>query len=134
MTRLHNLEENAMDTHVKVVGWLWIANGVVSIMLVVFGLIIANLNIPSPQDSILVTSGVLCFFIPGIAADFAAGLGLLEYKAWARILAIILAIINLFLPPIGTAVGIYTLIIMFNEETKALFRDEATPAETEEVS
>ena len=111
-----------MDTHVKVVGWLWIANGVVSILMVVFGLIIANVYIPGQQESILVTSGVLCFFIPGIAADFAAGLGLLQYKAWARILAIILGIINLILFPIGTALGIYTLIIMFNEETKALFR------------
>ena len=123
-----------MNTHVKVIGWLWIANGVLSILMVVFGLIIANLNIPSPQDSILVTSGVLCCFVPGIAADFAAGLGLLAYKSWARILAIILAIVNLILFPIGTAVGIYTLIIMFNDETKALFSSEVTPVEMEEVS
>ena len=123
-----------MNTHVKVIGWLWIANGVVSILMVVFGLIIANVYIPGQQESILVTSGVLCFFIPGIAADFAAGLGLLQYKSWARILAIILAIVNLFLFPIGTALGIYTLVIMFNEETKALFRGEAAPAEMEEVS
>jgi len=123
-----------MNTHVKVIGWLWIANGVLSILMVVFGLIIANLNIPSPQDSILVTSGVLCCFVPGIAADFAAGLGLLAYKSWARILAIILAIVNLILFPIGTAVGIYTLIIMFNDETKALFGSEVTPVEMEEVS
>jgi len=120
-----------MDTHVKVVGWLWIANGVVSILLVVFGLIIANVNIPNSQDFLFVFSGVLCCFVPGIALDFAAGLGLLQYKSWARILAIILAIINLFLPPIGTAVGIYTLIIMFNEETKALFSGEVTPASIE---
>ena len=123
-----------MDTHVKVVGWLWILNGVVSILMVVFGLIIANLNIPGAQDALLVTSGVLCCFVPGIAADFAAGLGLLQYKSWARILAIILGIINLLFFPIGTAVGIYTLIIMFNEEAKALFNGEGTPAEVEEVS
>lgn len=126
-----------MNTHVKVVGWLWIAYGVVSILLVVFGLIIANLNIPGQQESIIVTSGVLCFFIPLIAADFAAGLGLLEYKSWARILAIIMAVINLvfmcwlILP---AALAIYTLVIMFNEETKVLFRGEITPAGMEEVS
>jgi hypothetical protein len=123
-----------MDTHVKVVGWLWIANGVLAILMVVLGLIIANLNIPSAQDSILVTSGVLCCFVPAIAADFAAGLGLLQYKSWARILAIILGIINLILFPIGTALGIYTLIIMFNEEAKALFNGELAPAEVEGAS
>lgn len=123
-----------MKTHVQVVGWLWIANGVVSILMVVFGLIIANLNIPNSQDAVLVTSGVLCCFVPGIAADFAAGLSLLQYKSWARILAIILGIVNLILFPIGTAVGIYTLIIMFNEQAKALFRGESSPTAMEEVS
>ncbi len=123
-----------MDTHIKIVGWLWIVNGVLSILMIIIGLIIANANVPSAQDAVLVTSGVLCCFIPGIAADFAAGYGLLKYMGWARILAIILGIINLFLPPIGTAVGIYTLIIMFNEETKSLFSGEVTPAEMEEVS
>ena len=68
--------------------------------------------------------------LPGIVA----GVGLLKFRPWARILAIILAIINLFLFPIGTALGIYTLIIMFNDETKALFRGEVAPAEMEEVS
>lgn len=123
-----------MDTHVKVVGWLWIANGVVSILMGVGGLIIANLNIPGAQEALLVTTGVLCCFVPGIAADFAAGLGLLQYKSWARILAIILGILNLILFPIGTAVGIYTLIIMFNEEAKAQFNGEGTPAEVEGAS
>jgi hypothetical protein len=98
------------------------------------GLIIANLNIPGAQESLLVTTGVLCCFVPGIAADFAAGLGLLQYKSWARILAIILGILNLILFPVGTAVGIYTLIIMFNEEAKALFNGEGTPAEVEGAS
>jgi len=76
----------------------------------------------------------VCFFLPGIIAYVVAGYGLLNYKSWARILSIILAILNLILFPIGTALGIYTLIIMFNEETKALFRGEGTPAEMEEVS
>jgi hypothetical protein len=118
-----------MNTHVKVVGWLWIANGAVTILMAIIGLIIINANIPNAQDSLLVTSGVLCCFVPGVIADFAAGFGLLKYQNWARILAIILAIVNLFLPPIGTAVGIYTLIIMFNEETKALFKGGGTLAE-----
>jgi hypothetical protein len=125
-----------MDTHVKVIGWLWIAIGVASILMVVIGLIVINWpgNVPSPRDSLIATSGVLCFFLPGIIVEFVAGSYLLEFKAWARILAIILGIINLLFFPIGTALGIYTLVIMFNEETKALFRGEGTPTEVEEVS
>jgi hypothetical protein len=125
-----------MNTHVKVVGWLWIVNGVLSILMAIIGLTVINWPgvIPIAQDSLLASFGVVCFFLPGIIAYSITGYGLLNYKSWARILSIILAILNLILFPIGTALGIYTLVIMFNEETKALFRGEGTPAEVEEVS
>lgn len=125
-----------MNTQVKIVGWLWIVNGMLSILMAIIGLAVINWpgTIPSLRDSILASTGALCFFLPGIIAYVIAGYGLLKYKSWARILAIILAILNLILFPIGTALGIYTLVIMFNEETKALFRGEGTPAEVEEVS
>ena len=128
-----------MDTHVKVVGWLWIANGMLSILMAIIGLAVINWPgiVPNPRDSLLASTGALCFFLPGIIADFVAGYGLLKYKAWARILSIILAVINLvFLCALilPAALGIYTLIIMFNKETVAIFRGEDTPAEMEEVS
>lgn len=126
-----------MKTHVQIIGWLWIAWGIVSMVMVIVGLIIANVNIPNPQDSILVTSGVLCLFIPGTIADFAAGYGLLQYQSWARILAIILSIINLvFLCSLilPAALAIYTLIVMFNGEAKALFNGQVATAAMEEVS
>ena len=125
-----------MNTHVKVVGWLWIANGVLSICMAITGLTVINWpgNVSSFQDSLIASAGALCFFIPGIIAYAVAGYGLLNYKSWARILAIILSILELCLFPIGTALGIYTLIIMFNKETEALFKGEVTPVEMEEVS
>ena len=124
-----------MDKHVKVVGWLWIGWGVVSILMGIIGLIIVNLNIPGQKDAVLVTGGSVCFLIPGIVANFVAGFGLLKYKAWARILAIILGVITLIVFPIGTAVGVYTLVIMFNKETVALLKGGgASTTETEVVS
>ena len=112
-----------MNTHVKVVGWLWIVNGALSILMAITGL--AVLNWPGVIDdagvSILASSGVLCFFLPGIIAYILAGYGLLKYKSWARILAIVLALLNLILFPIGTLIGIYTLWAMFNDEAEALF-------------
>jgi hypothetical protein len=125
-----------MNTHVKVVGWLWIANGALSILMAIIGLTVINWPrmIPEVNVSLLASFGVVCFFLPGIIAYVLAGYGLLNYKSWARILSIILAIFNLILFPIGTALGIYTLIIMFNDEAEALFNGQATPAEMEEVS
>lgn len=128
-----------MDTHVKVVGWLWLASGVASILMVIIALTAINWpgNVPSPRDSLIATSGVLCFFFPGVIADFVAGYGLLKYKSWARILSIILSILNLvFLCALilPAALAIYTLIIMFNEEAVALFNGKVAPVEMEEVS
>jgi len=125
-----------MNTHVKAVGWLWIANGVLSILMALIGLTVINWPglIPSARDSILASIGTLCFFLPGVIAYVLAGYGLLKYKSWARIIAIILAILNLILFPIGTALGIYTLVIMFNDEAEALFRGESSPVEMEQVS
>ena len=125
-----------MNTQVKIVGWLWIVNGMLSILMAIIGLAVINWpgTISSPRDSILASTGALCFFLPGIIAYAVAGYGLLKYKSWARILAIILAILNLILFPIGTALGIYTLVIMFNEETKVLFSGGVTSVEMEEAS
>ncbi len=49
-----------------------------------------------------------------------AGWGLSKRKSWARVLAIIIGVVSLPQVPIGTALGIYAIIIMFNDETKAL--------------
>jgi hypothetical protein len=120
-----------MEKHVKAVGWLWIVWGVVSLLMTLIGLPLINTQIPGSQESLLVISGTLCISIPGFIADLAAGYGLLKFKPWARVLVIILAIVTmvfmcaLILP---LALGIYTLVVMFNGKTVALFKGEATPA------
>ena len=43
--------------------------------------------------------------IPGIIA----GIGLFKRKEWARILTLILSVLDLFNIPLGTAVGIYSI-------------------------
>ena len=51
--------------------------------------------------------------VPGIITGFA----LLKRKPWARIAAAVLAILNLTNFPIGTAIGIYALWILLQNET-----------------
>ena len=49
----------------------------------------------------------------GVAA---AGIGLLQYRSWGRILAIIMSILILFKFPLGTAIAIYAFWVLFSEE------------------
>jgi hypothetical protein len=60
---------------------------------------------------------MLLFAIPYIVC----GVGLLKFRRWARVLGIILAAISLVRFPLGTAFGVYALIILFRKDTEALF-------------
>jgi len=55
--------------------------------------------------------------IPGVIA----GWGLMNFRPWARILVIILSILHLPSIPLGTAIGVYGLWVLFNDDTKRLF-------------
>ena len=54
-----------------------------------------------------------------------AGWGLLTRKPWARILAIVVGILNLVNFPIGTAIGLYTLWVLMQPAATEYF---AAPA------
>jgi len=60
---------------------------------------------------------LLVLSIPGIIA----GIGLLSYQPWARILTIVLSILDLVSVPFGTALGIYGLWVLFSADGVRLF-------------
>jgi hypothetical protein len=81
------------------------SEGVPAILLVI-GLVIAAL--------------VFLFSVPGIIA----GVGLLKRKEWGRILALIVGFFDLLHIPLGTALGVYTIWALMNDETIKLFRNQ----------
>ena len=69
---------------------------------------------------------LLVISVPGIIA----GIGLLQYRPWARILTIILSVIELLNFPFGTALGFYGIWALLSPEGAALFRDGMRPVRT----
>ncbi|MCY1722962.1 oligosaccharide flippase family protein [Prolixibacteraceae bacterium Z1-6] len=57
--------------------------------------------------------------IPGILA----GIGLFKRKEWARILTLIISVLNLFSFPIGTALGIYSIWALVQPEIIEAFKN-----------
>jgi len=55
---------------------------------------------------------------------FAVGYGILTRAVWARILGIVVGILDLAIVPVGTVIGAYTLWVLVDEKSKAYF-DEA---------
>lgn len=122
-----------MQTHVKVLGWLFVVFGVFYVLMafgssMLLGFLAAIVSTQGGEDaavgaSILGFTGAaafvfwLCVGIPGVLA----GYGLLTLKPWARILAIVLSAIRLINIPIGTALGVYGLWVLFQKDTEALF-------------
>jgi len=106
------------------------------IALAVFGGIagIVGMNADMPDAAVAVPilgaiGGLIALFallvsIPGIIA----GVGLLSFKPWARVLAIVLSIINLINFPFGTALGFYGIWVLFSRDGSALFERRPVPA------
>jgi len=56
-----------------------------------------------------------------VVHSLVGGIGVLSYKPWARCYLIIFAFFNLPIFPLGTALGIYSLKVLFNSNVKDLF-------------
>ena len=116
-----------MEKHVIIVAALRIAFGVLGLLtaVIVFAAVVGGGLISGDAEAIRITAivgpAVAAFLaltsLPGIIG----GVGLLKWKGWARVLVIILAILDLFNIPIGTALGIYTLWVLLKDETAQLF-------------
>jgi len=125
--------KNLMQSHIKVLGILHIVFGVLGVLIgvgvfVLFGGVaglVQHDNDPEAAEIVpifLAIGGfvlVLLFVlsVPGIVA----GVGLLSYQPWSRILTIVLSILNLVNIPFGTALGVYGLWVLFTTEGAQLF-------------
>jgi hypothetical protein len=130
-----------MRDHVKILGIIHIVFGSLGLLagLVLAGVFAASgtiVGIAGQDDpdsliaiSILSVVGtglfllLLVLSVPGIVA----GWGLLNLRPWARILTIVLSALNLLNVPVGTAIGVYGLWVMLNQETEAIFRGAPPP-------
>lgn len=116
-----------MEKHVTLVAALNIGFGAlgVFIALIIFVAVVGGGLISGDPEAMAITSivgtAVAAFFILISVPDIIGGIGLLKYKPWARILVLIIAVLDLLWIPIGTAIGIYTIWVLLQDETVKLF-------------
>ena len=128
-----------MQTHVKVLAVLFIALSAMGVLaalalIAIFGVSAGILGASGDPDAAIalpiigLTGTALVIFIliaslPGLIA----GWGLLKFRSWARILAIVLCAIHLINIPFGTIMGIYGLWVLLNNETERMFGPSTSP-------
>ena len=120
-----------MSTHVKIIGWLHIIFGLLGV-LTAFALFGGGMLGGMFSGSLkgMVGMGLIGTFAGVVVAALAipgliAGYGLLKYYEWARILMIVIAVLELIRFPVGTILGIYTLWALSSAEGAALFKRRA---------
>jgi hypothetical protein len=132
-----------MREHVRILGYLNIVMGALGLLAaiviaLVFGGAAGIVGIAAPDDldaqriaiPIIGIVGTALFALvtllslPGIIA----GAGLLQFRSWARILTIVLSALNLLNVPFGTALGIYGLWVLLQQESERLFEAQRTSA------
>ena len=130
-----------MATHVKVLGFLYIALSTLGLMAALFmGLIfgtasgVVGMNADSREAAMalpiigLAGSMLVVFLVAVSLPGLVAGVVLLKQRPWARILGIVVAVLNLIHIPVGTIVGIYALWVLFNKDTERLFAEVPQPS------
>ncbi len=112
---------------VQILGWLFILNSAVVLSLrLVTMLILPAAGLFSGDETavpILSTIGVIgaLFFVLLALPGLAAGYGLLKQRPWSRILALLLAVFELFQFPLGTALCVYTFFVLLQDSADQYF-------------
>jgi len=116
-----------VQEHVRLLAILWFALSALHVLGGVILVILANTlflhlhdmgapEAPAFLHPLLTFVGF--FILAKAAAGFAAGWGLLQREPWARVLALILAFLDLINVPLGTALGVYTLWVLLPAQSE----------------
>ena len=111
---------NRLRQHLRTLGILWIIAGALFLLpafaAMFFGTT-AAMFFPF-HDAVAHSLGPFLIFMAGSTllvlgcGGICLGWALMDHRPWARIVAIVLGVLALFHPPIGTALGIYTLWVL----------------------
>jgi zinc-ribbon domain len=129
--------EHDMNMHINILGWLLIGSGILTAIggtvTLFVGQVFPRLPLPVGHDMPVggppfigwIISMVAWALLVVAAATVAAGVGLLQYKSWARVFAIVISVLLLFHFPIGTAVAVYAFWVLFSQEGQRFYKSRS---------
>lgn len=123
--------EDKMEKHVNLLGILWIALGCFTFFggfvtfFILFGVsFIPDMGYEAPVILRTVGVGVAIFLFILAIPKIIAGIGLMKRKEWGRILTLIVAFLSILSFPLGTALAIYSFVILIKDEAIQVFRQQ----------
>jgi hypothetical protein len=130
-----------MTRHADLLGILYLVWGAlslvvgVSVLILALGAaaIIASADQPGHAAAFAARVTAVTFFLLGAcgiawgAVHAWSGYALRRHQAWARLVGLALAVLNLFFIPFGTALGIYGMWVLLTEQGRRLFEPQHQP-------
>ena len=122
-----------MVTHVKVIAVLFLVFGALGLIGaffsgLIFGWLVGLVGLSGEPDAAtgaaalgFIGTFLTVLFVVLSLPQIVCGIFLLKFRPWARVLAIVLAILSLIHIPFGTIFGVYALVILFHKDTEVLF-------------
>ena len=106
-----------MSKHLKILGCLFIAR---SVLMLVIVFVVKNYTMISSDlvSIVLIIVGIIAL------GDIICSYGLLTKQRWGRILGLGMSFLRLCSLPIGTALGIYGMWTLFDEDTIVLLNSD----------
>jgi len=120
------------QNHITLLGVLHIARGAFVLLIgVLLFAILTGIGAISEDTTALgvlgfIGTALMLLFIALAIPSVLAGIGVLLRREWGRIMALVVGILSLIDVPIGTAIGVYSIWVLMNDETRLLF--QVTPA------
>jgi hypothetical protein len=123
--------EEKMEKHINLLSILWIAYGALTFFggimtfLILFGVsFIPDIGYEAPVILRTVGIGVAIFLFILAIPKIIAGIGLMKKKEWGRILTLVVAFLSILSFPLGTALAIYSFVILVKDESIQLFCEQ----------
>jgi hypothetical protein len=121
------LNERQLQLHVTILGWLYIVGNAIFLLIGAFVfMLLAGIGVASGDSQAMAILSIVGTVVGALLAVLAipglvAGYGLLARKAWGRVLAIVVGILGLINFPVGTAIGIYAILVLLQEGANGYF-------------
>lgn len=130
------MEENKMRNHVIAVGIVRIGLGLIALTGILIAWLVFDFGfgflegLLQDEEVPAIAMSIIKFLV-GMAISISGsisllgilgGIGLLTFQGWGRVLTIIVSAISCLNIPFGTLIGVYSIWVLVQDETKVLFR------------
>ena len=127
--------ENKMEKHLTVVAALQVGFSVLGILaaIIVYTVLQNVMHFADDPETVnvlrIVARWVSLFLLVISIPGLVGGIGLFMKKNWARILVLIISVLDLLNIPLGTIIAVYSIWVLVQEDTVKLFDDQESSSD-----